>query len=208
MSESSTPSSGTYKKRRPIPRKGHTKSRGGCLNCKRRKVKCNETTPECAQCIRLKLDCIYDNSQHRAVTCSALAPTRALSTDPSWFSISDMRFFQHFLFSAYPSLPLDGWEVWQDVSQMSHEYDFLVHAMLGLGASHLTLLTDEDYSTAAINHRIVALHGLNEFLANADKSIHTADAAFAASLVLAFQSTQLKDGLNDFLTMVRGCMLI
>jgi hypothetical protein len=31
--------------KKPIPRKGHTKSRRGCLHCKRRRIKCNELHP-------------------------------------------------------------------------------------------------------------------------------------------------------------------
>lgn len=45
--------------RRPIPRKGHTKSRRGCFNCKRRKVKCCESHPTCAHCKKAGLLCEY-----------------------------------------------------------------------------------------------------------------------------------------------------
>lgn len=33
-------------------RRGHTKSRLGCLQCKKRKVKCQETLPACANCTK------------------------------------------------------------------------------------------------------------------------------------------------------------
>ncbi|KAF1949809.1 hypothetical protein CC80DRAFT_428107 [Byssothecium circinans] len=39
------------------PRKGHHKSRNGCLGCKRRKVKCDEARPTCANCHRFGLFC-------------------------------------------------------------------------------------------------------------------------------------------------------
>ncbi|CAK1364456.1 unnamed protein product [Cercospora beticola] len=42
-------------------RKTHTKSRRGCLVCKRRHVKCDETKPRCAPCTRLDLDCTWPN---------------------------------------------------------------------------------------------------------------------------------------------------
>lgn len=45
--------------RKPIPRKGHTKSRRGCYNCKRRRIKCNERHPECNHCIKAGLRCEY-----------------------------------------------------------------------------------------------------------------------------------------------------
>ncbi|KAG0655536.1 hypothetical protein C6P45_002976, partial [Maudiozyma exigua] len=40
-------------------RKFHNKSKNGCLNCKRRRVKCDEGKPICTKCIHMKLDCVY-----------------------------------------------------------------------------------------------------------------------------------------------------
>lgn len=58
--------------RKPIPRKGHTKSRRGCFNCKRRRIKCNEKHPECNHCIKAGLPCEYPaniiQSGHRSPT--------------------------------------------------------------------------------------------------------------------------------------------
>ncbi|KAJ4182791.1 hypothetical protein NW767_013756 [Fusarium falciforme] len=79
--------------------------------------------------------------------------------------MADLHFFQHFLVCAYPSLPVGGWSVWQLVSQMAHDYGFLAHAMVGLGASHLRLLTPTRYVQNALQHRVVAIKRLNEFLA-------------------------------------------
>jgi hypothetical protein len=44
-----------------------------------------------------------------------------LSMHASSLAISDLRFFQHFLISAFPPLPVGGRHVWQYISQMSHE---------------------------------------------------------------------------------------
>lgn len=40
-------------------RKFHNKSKNGCSNCKRRRVKCDESKPICKKCIHMKLDCVY-----------------------------------------------------------------------------------------------------------------------------------------------------
>ncbi|KAH8156087.1 hypothetical protein CIB48_g12158 [Xylaria polymorpha] len=40
-------------------RKPHRKSRNGCMNCKRRKVKCDELRPECTRCILFGLRCRF-----------------------------------------------------------------------------------------------------------------------------------------------------
>ncbi|KAH6886944.1 hypothetical protein B0T10DRAFT_515835 [Thelonectria olida] len=40
-------------------RRPHRKSRTGCLNCKRRKVKCDEAKPTCSNCTRFKIPCCF-----------------------------------------------------------------------------------------------------------------------------------------------------
>lgn len=40
-------------------RKFHNKSKNGCDNCKRRRVKCDEGKPCCQKCINMKLECVY-----------------------------------------------------------------------------------------------------------------------------------------------------
>lgn len=228
-SSASTPDHAATSRRRPIPRKGHTKSRAGCPNCKRRKVKCDEVAPECGPCRRLGLGCEYAGGRAGpvvAVTPPAPAPLPSAAAAPTStgpFDMSDLRFFQHFLLCAYPPLPIGGWSVWQLVSQMSHEvsgvpsmqlpttsnvspqYEFLVHAMLGLGASHLSLLTPAGYVKDALRHRVAAIKLLNEFLARGPHTTANVDAAFAAILSLTYQAAHMPDGLYDFLTMTRGC---
>ncbi|ETN47110.1 uncharacterized protein HMPREF1541_01300 [Cyphellophora europaea CBS 101466] len=41
----------------PHQRHGSTKSRGGCLTCKARRVKCDETQPQCHRCRKARLTC-------------------------------------------------------------------------------------------------------------------------------------------------------
>lgn len=104
-------------RRRPIPRKGHTKSRNGCFNCKRRKIKCPENIPECFNCKRLGMSCEYPPANKLTVA----ALSGPLGVTPVTFNMDDMRFFQHFILTAYPPLPLGGDAVWKDVTAMSHQ---------------------------------------------------------------------------------------
>lgn len=50
---------GTASTGQDTKRKRHVKSRTGCYNCKKRKVKCNEHWPECYNCKRLRMVCEY-----------------------------------------------------------------------------------------------------------------------------------------------------
>jgi Fungal specific transcription factor domain len=89
------------------------------------------------------------------------------------------------------------------------QYDYLLHSMLGLGASHLALssASPSELSSLGLNHRIKAMKLLNEVLAIPPADRAEADARFATFMVLVFQSACLPDGLYDFLTMLRGCVL-
>jgi hypothetical protein len=224
-------------RRRPIPRKGHTKSRRGCYNCKRRKVKCQETLPACEHCTRIGLSCRYppiptsaeSHEETGTVTTNPLklpitpvsslsspSPSASLNSSPTKFSMDDLRFFAHFLHTAYPPLPLRGDAVWQGVAALSHAYPYLVHAMLGLAASHLSLLLPDEASTPQIqdfaaqglSHRVTAIRLLNESLSSPCTSQAEADARFAAIMSLTFQASYLPEGMFEFLAMVRGCQVV
>ncbi|OJJ08665.1 hypothetical protein ASPVEDRAFT_66554 [Aspergillus versicolor CBS 583.65] len=54
-------------------RRSHQKSRHGCLECKRRRVKCDESRPVCANCARRQTECEYDSS----------GPLRWMTDEPS-----------------------------------------------------------------------------------------------------------------------------
>ncbi|KAG7891794.1 hypothetical protein KL936_001737 [Ogataea polymorpha] len=42
-----------------LDRKGHKRSKNGCMTCKIRKKRCDEQRPSCGACIRLKKECKY-----------------------------------------------------------------------------------------------------------------------------------------------------
>lgn len=218
-------------RRRPIPRKGHTKSRRGCFNCKRRKVKCQENRPECSNCARIGLGCEYPDAPSRLyVAADSLAvvpsPHAPLQSTPTLFTASDMRFFHHFLVSAYPPLPIRGEDLWREIAPLSHnvspfpsltytpihlantpKYDYLMHAMLGLAASHLGIY-GVNSSSEALAHRIKAINLLNQALGSPPRSTAEGDAQFAAMFALAFQASCMPDGMNEFLAMIKGCHVV
>ena len=87
-----------------------------------------------------------------------------------------------------------------------YKYDFLVHAMLGLGASHLEMLDEQGYRESALIHRVKAIKLMNEFLSVQDPpTVPNRDAALGTILCLTYQSAYIADGMTDFLTMIRGC---
>ncbi|KAM5364340.1 hypothetical protein ACJZ2D_011537 [Fusarium nematophilum] len=187
----------------PVPRRGHTKSRNGCLNCKRRRVKCPETFPECDHCKRLGLSCAYPSKGGLMAS-----PSKALRSTATQFTMEDLRLFQHFIFHAYPPLPIYGETVWKEVATLSHHFEFLIHAMLGLAASHLSLCDTMDYSSQALSHRVQAIRLLNQALSKPCPSKAEAEARFAATMALAFQASHMPNGMLEFLVMLRGCTVV
>ncbi|KAJ9417924.1 hypothetical protein QL093DRAFT_2565883 [Fusarium oxysporum] len=177
---------------RARPRKGHTKSRNGCINCKRRR-----------NCRRLGMKCEYST---RRIMMDA--PSRPLQSTPTQFTMDDLRLYQHFIFHAYPPMPLNGEPVWKEVAAMSHNFDFLVHAMLGLAASHLSLSGDIDYTAQALSHRVHAITLLNQALSKPCKSKVDADARIATVMTLIFQSSYMFEGMVEFIIMIRGCRAV
>lgn len=83
-----------------------------------------------------------------------------------------------------------------------------MHAILGLAASHLELLTGAGLSSVAIHHRLLAIKGSNEALQMSSRTGSDGDALLAACYLLTFQSLHIKDGIHEFFTFVRGCSLL
>lgn len=216
-------------RRKPIPGKGFRKSRAGCFNCKRRRVKCCETRPGCQSCRRMRLDCVYPT------TTALVKPLRsALAASPCKpvVNLDHLRFFQHFLVEAYPPHPYGLSAVWQDVAALSHsashlvyrsfvclsrsvtdspgQYDFLAHALLALAAQHLTLFTSSDYSVQALDLRISALQGLNSAFSRPCLTAADGDARCAAAIALTWQSSYMSapGSLREFLVTMRGWMVV
>ncbi|GAO50525.1 hypothetical protein SAICODRAFT_207734 [Saitoella complicata NRRL Y-17804] len=54
-------------------RRSHRKSRLGCINCKRRHIKCDETKPECANCYNHMITCDYTVTASASVESPATA---------------------------------------------------------------------------------------------------------------------------------------
>ena len=61
------------------PRLAHTKSRNGCFRCKARKVKCDETRPQCQNCSRQNVECQFPKHSQR--TTSSKSPVKELTLE-------------------------------------------------------------------------------------------------------------------------------
>ncbi|KAK2752596.1 hypothetical protein FQN55_006709 [Onygenales sp. PD_40] len=77
-------------------RKPHRKSRTGCSNCKKRRVKCDETKPGCKKCAAYGISCDYAESQLVPKSKSAFpfaskfAETRAIDSTTYSLAMSEL----------------------------------------------------------------------------------------------------------------------
>ncbi len=95
-------------------------------------IQCQETKPECDNCVAKNLTCQYPTLAQQRVkrvktaedvgdgipNSVILAP---MQSTPTVFTMKDMRLFHHFLTQAYPHLPLGNEKVWiNDVPKIAH----------------------------------------------------------------------------------------
>ncbi|KAL3490509.1 hypothetical protein BJX62DRAFT_238145 [Aspergillus germanicus] len=139
-----------FQTRKYHPRRTHTKSRAGCLTCKKRRVKCDETRPSCRNCIRTGWSCSWPDIQPQARSQSPLQPkyspsstlssTRQAAIPSRIFQTQrETRFFD--FFRLHTVTDLSGWSpspFWQRlVLQMVHSEPAARQAAIALGALHV-----------------------------------------------------------------------
>ncbi|OAA43852.1 C6 transcription factor [Metarhizium rileyi] len=90
------------------------------------------------------------------------------------------------------------------------EHEFLMHAILGFAASDLAPV-DSSFVQAAMNHRIKAIKAIKKRLsesARSQTSYEESNALVATCFALTFQSVSLEDGLAEYMTFIRGILIV
>lgn len=162
-------------------RRHHSKSRRGCANCKKRRVKCDETHPKCHNCEHMGLECSFLESTKPGSTDAADKPThttadtsdprsdamniaRQLYLDSRGASAIDMvgiKGFYHYTTVVWRSITAAGIsndQIWgTDVPQLAFEYPYLMHAILTFSSTHLSQI-DTDQARAKVFEAAVTVH--------------------------------------------------
>nr|ACR78138.1 predicted Gal4-like transcriptional regulator [Beauveria bassiana] len=185
----------------------HRKTRTGCFNCKRRRIKCKEERPACHNCVKSGYTCEYP-VQARLYAAPDQVPR---------FTMLDMHFFQHFLLQCRPVYPLGNEQTLTCAIQLtlSHQHDFLLYAVLGFAAADLEAngATNSSLSVPAMTYRCKAIQLFRKAIASFQEpektleSIMSSDqgsALVASCYLLIGQSRYLGDGIQDFMTLTRG----
>ncbi|KAJ5814531.1 hypothetical protein N7474_006308 [Penicillium riverlandense] len=153
------------------PRRAHTKSRKGCDQCKRRRVKCDERGPPCSNCTAREIDCTYlrappqragSHPAHHVGPSPSVQPVTTLQPAvprpsvslPATSSVRDLELMHKFSTETYESLCTTDNEdrVWKiDVPRQALQYDFLMNGILALAALHIASTTPPPGSLAYID---------------------------------------------------------
>ncbi|KAM5366827.1 hypothetical protein ACJZ2D_010367 [Fusarium nematophilum] len=172
--------------------KEHTKSRHGCLRCKQRKVKCDETLPACKRCLQ------------RREKCSYLEDYGTINSPPSRKTTNDSPSLNPpYLTQTYATLwgHVEGQMVWRDVIfQMALTHRVLLDGLLATAAIHriVSSATSNPLSEyIALQKQTVVLEGLRMILQSSYAG--SSEILFPVSTLVAywaFASRSLPEGLN------------
>ncbi|CAI6269451.1 unnamed protein product [Periconia digitata] len=149
------------------PRRAHVKSRSGCHNCKKRKVKCGEERPSCRNCSRRGESCDLPDqpvvtetpaarppesctgqtidSGHNEPAQSVLSPSvggfnASGSAGSHGLTLLDMELLHHYSISTHRTISSDPIvREWflVNVPQLGFSHPYVLYSVLALSASHL-----------------------------------------------------------------------
>ncbi|EEA21575.1 hypothetical protein TMatcc_009003 [Talaromyces marneffei ATCC 18224] len=187
-----------------MPRKAHTKSRNGCIVCKRRHVKCDESYPTCSNCRDANRHCEYQVSKavfrHSSLnnftrTSTPLQQPSPISpqvitehdTEDDSYSPVNMHHMNLFHFLTTETLPSLHTHELIDISPtdiLKHclPVPYLMNEFLGFAALHKSIVGGEahmreSYRFQAMNFQTHALS-----IYNAEPAVLNAETCIAAFL--------------------------
>ncbi|KAF2178719.1 hypothetical protein K469DRAFT_754334 [Zopfia rhizophila CBS 207.26] len=146
-------------------RKAHSKSRFGCLTCKKRHIKCGEEFPSCQNCIKRNLDCTFSqpltsNTGTYSQECSTSdgSPVNREQQNGTQLPLSDLQghdpinqsgigvtrlqelqLMLHYMTATYESMARgpEDMEVWRTaIPTEAVKHEFLMDGLLALSALH------------------------------------------------------------------------
>ncbi|PLB48726.1 hypothetical protein P170DRAFT_455630 [Aspergillus steynii IBT 23096] len=165
-------------------RRAHRKTRTGCTNCKRRRIKCDEQKPSCSKCIQRGFRCGYLTRHPECDSPVAAATDSPQPPAPTHeLPMRELQLLHHFTTSTYATLSPRGhvktiWRV--TVPKLAFSSDCLMRAILALSALHLSRLEgDLDHQAHAIGYYDAALR--SSTLAMLNISPETCSALYVCS---------------------------
>ncbi|KAJ5975095.1 hypothetical protein N7481_008802 [Penicillium waksmanii] len=200
------------------PRRSHQKSHTGCITCKRRHVKCDESGPPCKRCKTRDVNCEYAEITTRPQISPNPSQDTAEAASPDYLNSCptfpanphhlDLQLMHRWSTGTYKSCctPGSGDEkLWQlTVPALALQYDFLLNGILALSAfesANALLLHQNDeksnsnrekYINSAIERHVLALSNFRTQLSSSSPCAdHRAAICFSLMMmVLTFATVR------------------
>ncbi|KAH8822692.1 hypothetical protein DL96DRAFT_1618783 [Flagelloscypha sp. PMI_526] len=177
-------------------RRSHKKSRGGCLTCKGRRVKCDETRPVCLSCSRRSTECLWatgDNalasSSRSAVVPSLVNGTHSLKrVHAPKFNMNALSVLHHFTTSTaltFFDQPSYSLAIQTCVPPLAMSHPFLMHSLFAISNLHLHCLNaplnqNTRHYHAAEEHFTLAIQGYQD-----EQSSHLTEVNLIFNFIMA-----------------------
>ncbi|KAK7209393.1 hypothetical protein V2G26_016571 [Clonostachys chloroleuca] len=192
----------------PIRRKVHIKSRLGCFECKRRRVKCNEGKPSCGNCVRRLTNCIYPSRERQSYALPAtsspslsddgrrseqasspsystpfLTSPEAYTLCPEQFCLEDLALLHHWTTTTsrtiYQAPKYD--HLWGIICpQVGLQHVFLLQTIFSITSLHLAETNPEHES----HHLVTAIRDHGKGLQGFNEALSSANASNGEALFL------------------------
>ncbi|KAG9230035.1 C6 zinc finger protein [Amylocarpus encephaloides] len=195
---------------RKLSRKSHRKSRNGCQNCKRRKIKCDEQKPQCANCNRHSTLCRYPHVSTPSLS-TLPEPPQGLPShlQPALsyrqpLNVRDMELLHHYHISTSYTLANDsGLQACFRITvpQIGVSYPFVLHGILSLASLHLSRFKRDDvkahYVAQSQYHYETALRAASSLMSNISEE--TCPALYLSTIFCCHITLGLGPRPGDFL---------
>ncbi|KAF2012064.1 hypothetical protein BU24DRAFT_495146 [Aaosphaeria arxii CBS 175.79] len=198
-------------------RRHHRKSRGGCVACKKKHIKCDERRPQCLNCFKRSISCTYIDAPSPSYPSSTYPSPIEDSQEPQpsssskrarVYSAEDLELLHHYCAKANASVSqsigLSAERGLFELPKLAFESDYVLHAIIGLAALHRAHLEGEtgqisdcDFTALAADHVNAALPSYRSALQNITES-NCASLLMFASLLSLYVFASSNNGLNPF----------
>ncbi|KUJ10546.1 C6 zinc finger protein [Mollisia scopiformis] len=207
-----------------VSRKSHRKSRNGCQNCKRRRIKCNEEKPQCNNCLKHSDKCSFlitsqvsatgPRIQYHGLDSQSASPNISNSS-PSlnegsvfgqshMLNLMDLELLHNYNTStAYTLSNIAALQSFfrVNIPKFAFAHPFVLHAILAMSALHLSRFKRGEsqlrYQREAEHHYEIALRTATSLLPNINEDTTPALYLFGTFCSLITLASGPKPG--DFL---------
>ncbi|EXL94485.1 hypothetical protein NOF04DRAFT_11450 [Fusarium oxysporum II5] len=170
-------------------RRPHRKSRQGCRECKRRKVKCDEIRPSCFNCTRYSVQCVYgvQDPQQENVWSPPAQTTACNALDrPSAESEASAHPRAETILPNGTGIPCSG-DSWKQDLELMHHYCTVTSNTMACqeSARHVwrVIFPQEGYVHEYLMHGILSLAALHKaFLIPSQRDIYLTQSSFHHSI--------------------------